>query len=261
MNDTPLRLRLAACLLAGLGALVSSGPAQAAATYLSSVRSIFTLIAPPDFTVTDHLPSASTDTIGNATAAVTKHLRSPDGVHPATVDAAVAGSAAYAPDSMSMASAKSGHHFLVPRVSPAGPLPTVEIHFTYEIFWDTDLAITRPGQEFAEGGGYFALSGFRDGLTELTLDAGFLGHVVSGTFTDGSDGWEFNPHYFEADGSPVHESHSAMVSGTIKVFSGKVGAFSVISDTAGRAVSVPEPATLWLLLALLPVLGRSRVKH
>ncbi|WP_173133244.1 PEP-CTERM sorting domain-containing protein [Pseudaquabacterium terrae] len=253
-----LHSRIAACLLAGIGVLFSTSPASAAAVYTSSARSTFTLIAPPGFTVTDHLPSTSTVATGTATAAVTKHLRSADGIHPATVDAGVTGSATYPPDSSSMAAVQSGHHFIVPRVDADGPLPTVEIDFIYEIFWETDLSITRPGFEFASGGAYFALSGFRDGITELTLDAGFPGSIVTGTFPDGSDGWEFNPKYVEFDGSPVHESHSLTITGTITVFSGRFGAFSVITDAAGSAVSIPEPSTAWLLIAALPLFWRAR---
>lgn len=258
MNLSTLRSPVAACLLAGLGVLFSTSHASAAAVYTSTARSTFTLIAPPGFTVTDHLPSTSTAVTGSATAEVTKHLRSADGVHPATVDAGVTGSAAFAPDSSSTAAVQSGHHFIVPRVDASGPLPTVEIGFIYEIFWETDLSITRPGFEFASGGAYFALSGFRDGITELTLDPGFPGSIVTGTFPDGSDGWEFNPTYDEFDGSPVHESHSLTITGTITAFSGEFGAFSVITDAAGRAVSIPEPSAVWLLMAALPLFWRAR---
>ncbi len=251
--------RTARLLMTALSLLAAWGAASAAAVYSSASASTFTLISPPGFTVTDHLPSSSSAVSGNATAAIGTHLRSPDGVHPATVANAVSGSAAYAPDSTSFAEVKSGHHFLVPRIDGRGdPLPTVVIPFTFEISWDVDLSITRPGYEFAGGGAYFALAGFREGVTVLTLDPGFPGHLVSGTFPDGSNGWEFNPSYIEFDDSPVDELHALTVSGTITVFSGFIGAFSVITDAAGRAVSVPLPATVWLLLAALPLLRRTR---
>ena len=192
--------------------------------------------------------------IGNAAASIVKHERSFDGLLPATVTGAVSGWAAFAPDSFSFAEVKSGHHFLVTRVDDGGPLSTVVLPFSFTIAWNVDLSITTLGTEFAAGGAYFALSGFRDGIAELDLDGEFPGAVVTGTFPDGSNGWEFNPNYFEFDGSPVDESHEM----TITVFSGHIGAFSVITDAAGRAASIPLPASAWLLLAGLLAAGATR---
>lgn len=242
-------IRLLGLLLATL-----ASPVWAAAVYSSGATSSFTLTPlGPVASITDHLPSTTTLAIGSASASVDRHLRSADGVHPATVDGAVSGSAAYAPDSLSAAEVQSGHLFVVPRVSPSGPLPTVTLRFAFEIGWDVDLSVSRVGLEFASGGAYFALSGFEAGIDELTLDPGLPGEMV--TFPDGTTGWEFNPRYAEFDGTPVAETHSLLISGTITVFSGAIGVFSVITDAAGSAVSIPLPGSAGLATAALLALA------
>lgn len=238
--------RVAATLAALLPGL--SAPVLAIAVYSSEARSIFTLTpVAPVTAIVDHAPFTSTATLGDATASIDLFAASPAGVHPATIASKVSGSATAPPPglSSSFAAAQRGHVFDVPRVSAAGPLPTVTMSFVFEISWETHLAITRVGAEFAAGGAFFGISGFEAGIDSIALDPGMPGEIV--VFPDGSTGWRFNPNYLEFDGSPVDELHSLRVTGSITVLSGMVGEFSVITDVAGRAISVPEPTGLALL--------------
>lgn len=236
----------------------AAGLAWSTATYSSHATSKFALTPfEPVTTIITPALVAPVITVGNATAGVVSSISFPGFAVPSVIDSTVFGSAAFAPDSLSIAEAQRGRIFVVPRVTPAGPLDTVTMRFSFEISWDTDLAITRPGLEFAAGGAFFGISGFEAGIDSITLDAGMPGEIV--TFLDGSTGWQFNPSYVEFDGSPVDESHLMVVTGTIIVLSGMVGEFSVITDVAGRAVSVPlAPSWLLVLPALLLVRAARR---
>lgn len=238
------------------------GPAFAAATYSAAATSTFTLTpVAPVSTIVDHLPFTSTTVAGGAVASIDTFSASGAGVHPATIDSKVSGAAAAPPDSLSMAEAKRGHVFEVPRVDAAGALPLVTLAFSFEIFWDVHLALTLPGSEFAAGGAYFAISGFEPGIDSIVLDAGMPGAIVP----DGPGfRWEFNPSYFTFGGA-VDSTTSTVVTGLITVEAGTVGEFSVITDVAGRALAfqVAAPSTAWtigfgLLVLLVPVRGRLR---
>lgn len=246
--------------LAVLGLLTAvSARAWGTAVYATVVSSSFIFGDPGAITsVTDHAPTTTlVPTFGDATASIVTFVASADGVKTATVDSAVAGSANAPPTSLSNAAAQRGHVYVVPRVSGTDPLPEIIVPFTFTISWSVHLAIDHPDLEFASGGAFFGISGFEEGIDSITLDAGMPGEVA---VVDGKLGWRFNPRYELVGPGPgpmtLDEPHSTIVTGTIKVFSGMVGEFSVITDTAGRAgARVPEPAS-WSLV-LLPLLACS----
>jgi hypothetical protein len=244
-------LILLACAVALCVGLV--GPAGATAIYSSAAGSTFTLIPFESVSsITDHAPFTSTSTTGIGAAAIGTFTASGLGVHPATIESSVSGSAAAPPTSSSFAEAKRGHVFVIPRITAEGPLPTLVVGFSFEIHWETHLAVGVPGSEFATGGAFFAISGFEEGIDAIALDPGMPGSLV----LHGAElAWEYNPNYGTGL-APVDEIHSTIITGSITVLSGMVGEFSVITDTAGfagaRAVSAPmsilllAPSLVWL---------------
>lgn len=261
-----LHRRLAVLVLS----LACAGAASATAIYSSATKSTFTLLglAPtslaPVTDIKENLPASPTMTIGTATATIDYALLSGADAHPLSIDSKVSGSASAPPTSSSSAAALRGHLIEIDRGTPDDPLPRVTLDFMFEIAWEVHLAVDMPTLESAAGGAYFAIAGFEDGIDSISISPGMPGEVVIGA--DGKWRWEFNPSYFTTM-ADVDVTAGLVVTGSITVEAGTVGAFSVITDAAGRADARPLPAPgslllVGMLLALMPLLpaGRTRIR-
>lgn len=249
-----------------LAAAAVAGGASATAVYSSAASSTFTFnglgpgIAPLTHIV-ENMPSTTTSITGTATASVDSVLVSGEDVHPVTIASAVSGSATAAPASTSSAAAQRGHVIEIDRRgSSTDPLPEVTLRFSLAISWDVHLSVDLPFFEHSRGGAYFAISGFEDGIDSLSIDGDMPGEVVLG---DGDKWrWQLNPRYFTSMADVDFAGPPLIITGSITVASGKVGAFSVITDASGsaeaRPLPVPSPGTLALALGALPLIAAGR---
>ena len=241
-------------LAALLSLLVCASAASASAVFSSDVRSRFTIT--PFGPVTDiRINTPFSPLTGNGS--VDTDVVSGGDVHPVEVHAKVSGSASASTTLASSAAALRGHLVEIDRATPPPPdsPPTVTVEFLFEIFWDFDLSVDMPFLELADAGAYFAIAGFEAGET-LTVLSGPGAYGVGG---DGKLLWEFDPFTSIMSGV-ASTSGSAEIRGTITVDSGVVGAFSVITDSAGSASAqpVPEPAGWALVVLALGVLASHR---
>jgi hypothetical protein len=250
MSSLRLHVRLAAPLLL----LVCAGTASATAVFSSEVRSSFTIT--PFGPVTDiRINTPFSPFTGNG--GVDTDVVSGADVHPVEVHSKVSGSASASTTLSSSAAALRGHLVEIDRATPPPPdsPPTVTVEFLFEVFWGFDLSVGMPFLELADAGAYFAIAGFEAGET-LTVLSGPGAYGVGG---DGKLLWEFDPFTSIMSGS-TSISGSAEIRGTITVDSGVVGAFSVITDSAGSASArpLPEPAGWALVVLALGLLASHR---
>lgn len=228
-----------------LSLLACTGVASATAVFSSEVRSRFT-ITPADPVTDVRINTPSSPLTGNGSVDI--DVVSGGDVQPVEVHSKVSGSADASTPLLSRAAALRGHLVEIDRATPPPPdaPPAVTVSFLFEVFWDFDLAVDLPFLERADAGGYFAIAGFETGET-LTVMSG------PGAYGVGPDGkllWEFDPFTAIMSGA-TSTSGSAEIRGTITVDSGVLGAFSVITDSAGSATArpLPEPAG-WPLVVL-----------
>jgi hypothetical protein len=237
-----------------LSLLVCVGTASATAVFSSEVRSKFTIT--PFSPVTDiRINTPFSPLTGNGSVDI--DVVSGGHVHPVEVHSKVSGSAGASTILSSSAAALRGHLVEIDRATPPPPgsPPTVTVEFLFEVFWDFDLSVDMPFMELADAGAYFAIAGFEAGET-LTVLSGPGAYGVGG---DGKLLWEFDPFKSIMFGA-ASESGSAEIRGTITVDSGVVGAFSIITDSAGsaRAQPVPAPAGWALVVLALGLLASDR---
>ena len=218
------RLRPGAVLCASMA--ISAGMAQAAAIYSTTVGSTFGIA-----TGAVALGPSGLTTVSMVGAGVASGggVVSPGGVRPATKEIAVVGSAP-SPGSAAVSTYMSGH--LITIDNSAGLTPIVA-PFTFDYFWIVSLSAGAGPAEFASGGGFFHITGIdNEVLTIAGLPVSeYLAHHSYTTALGGTGG-----------------SGGLLVSGSIIVPAGVISVFSVITDTTGTAVVVPEPGTAALLL-------------
>ena len=218
------RLKLGTALCASMA--VSAGVIEAAAIYSTTVGSTFGISTGSVALGPSGLTTASMSGAGLAGGG---GLVSPAGVRPATKDIGVAGSAP-SPGSAAVSTFMSGH--LITIDNSLGLTPIV-VPFTFDYFWIVSLSAGPAPDEFASGGGFFHITGIDN---EVLTIAGipvseYLAHHSYTTALGGTGG-----------------SGGALVSGAIFVPAGVLSVFSVITDTTGSAVVVPEPGTAASLL-------------
>lgn len=254
MNTLRSPTRLAA-LLALLACTATT--ASATAVFSSELKSKFTVL--PAGPITDIAINTPFSPLSGNGVIDTDSVSAAD-AHPVEIHSAVSGSASAFTHLSSSAAALRGHLVEIDRATPPPPFapPSVTVEFVFEVFWSFDLSVDMPGLEMADAGAYFALAGFEPGETLSVLS----GPGAYGVGADGKLLWAFDPFSAIASGS-FSTSGSAEIRGTITVDSGVVGAFSVISDSAGSAKTRPlaEPgggALLGLAFGVLAWLRRPR---
>ncbi len=209
-----------------LATLLFCAPLLPAGAFYSTTVSSEFLIGPGVAVVAG--PSLPTITEFGGGAAFAAGVVSPAGVLPATSAIGVSGFAP-APVSLASSSFQSGHIFTID--NSAGDVP-VFLAFTFSYGYDVDLGAATPFQDYAEGGAFFHISGIDN---EVLTIAG----VPVAEFL-------FNPTFDTLLGG-VGGTGGGFVTGGIAVPAFTVSVFSVITDTAGLAYSIPEPATAALV--------------
>lgn len=210
--------------------------AWAAAIFTTAASSTFSITA--DAVVLGVTPGTKTEFgAGSASFSVTA---SPDGVFPAAKTVGTSGTAPF-PVSFADASQRAGHIFAIDNTSGTG---TIIAPFTFTYSWDVLISAGPAPAEWARGGAFFHITGIDNEILKIggLSVAEYLHHPLYETILGDTGG-----------------AGAVTVTGTIEVPGGVFSAFSVITDTAGTAASVPEPSTAVLAasaLACLVIRGR-----
>ena len=178
---------------------------------------------------------------------------SADGVRPATISEGVAGSASSPPTSFATSTYMAGHVF---RIDNSLGLTAITIPFEFSYSWITEISADDPSREFASSGAFFGISGFEGGIDAIDIDGDGFGFL---TDVPGTSAYLFNPTYATSLGETGSGGIlTSGVTGVIKVEAGEIGAFSVITDSTGRAFSIPEPRSAVLVAIALCLLVMAR---
>lgn len=197
--------------------------AWAAAIYTTTASSTFTISA--HSVVLGPVPGTVTE-FGAGTASFSA-VASPSGIFPATKTVGVAGTAP-SPVSFAASTKQAGHIFAIDNTSGAG---TIVAPFTFTYSWDVMISAGAPPNEWATAGAFFHITGIDNEILRI-------GGVSVSEYLH-------RPSYETILGDTGGVG-AVTVTGTIEVPGGVFSAFSVITDTAGTAASVPEPASAFL---------------
>lgn len=210
---------------------------------------IYTTTASSTFTIAAHAvelgPVPGTKTEFGAGTASFSVVASPTGAFPGTKTVGVTGTAPF-PVSFAESTQRAGHIFAIDNTAGAG---TIVAPFTFTYSWDVMISSGAPPNEWAKAGAFFHITGIDNEVLKI-------GGISVSEYLH-------QPSYQTILGDTGGVG-AVTVTGTIEVPGGVFSAFSVITDTAGTAASVPEPASALLaagglaLLALRRGLARTR---
>ena len=151
----------------------------------------------------------------------------------------------------------AGHVIRIDNLDPVGGPPTttrLSIPFELRMTWSIAASVDDMFREFSSAGVFFGISGFEPGIDAIDITGDLFGPL---TDTPGTSAFVFNP-FVTSFGPTSSSGTSVLVAGDIIVEANSIGAFSVITDTTGRAFAVPEPASTMLLTVALVAAWASR---
>lgn len=221
----------------GLAALFigCAGLAQAGAFYTTTASSEFVIGGPVTVVAGPSVPDELEIGAGMAGSG---GIVSASGVLPATKSIGTTGIAPF-PVSVAASSFQSGHIITIDNAAGTTPL---FLAFTFSYGYSVMLGADGPG-DYATGGAFFHITGIdNETLTIFGVPAAeYLFHPTFDTLLGGTGGMG-----------------GAVITGGVSVPAFSVGTFSVVTDTAGYAESVPEPGTLFLAIPAVLVLALGR---